>query len=131
MRGARAPERGVRIFEDSRRLSLAVAGRFVAAAAAAVRDRGSFAVALSGGRTPRELYRVLASEFRDFVAWPKVHFFWSDERYVPPTDRESNVRLARETLLDSLGLPPENVHPPRTDLPEPDEAAAVYEREIA
>jgi 6-phosphogluconolactonase len=63
------------------------------------------------------------------VDWDAVHFFWSDERCVPPTDGDSNYRMARETLLSALPLPESNVHRWRSELP-PEEAARAYEKDL-
>jgi 6-phosphogluconolactonase len=89
-----------------------------------------FSLSLAGGQTPRALYRILATEYHDRVPWSRLHLFWGDERYVPRDDPRSNYRLARESLLDHVPIPPENVHPMPTDLPEPEEAAAAYERTL-
>jgi 6-phosphogluconolactonase len=70
---------------------------------------------------------LLASEFRDALAWNRVHFFWTDERFVPPEDSESNYRMAREALLEPLGLPHENIHSPDTGVSEPSDAAERYQ----
>ena len=104
----------------------AVAAAFVEAAQAVE----SFTVALAGGRTVEPLYRCLASELQGEVPWERVHVFWSDERYVSPTDPDSNVRMARELLLNHVPIPEENVHAPRTDLSEPGEAALRYEETL-
>jgi 6-phosphogluconolactonase len=96
---------------------------------AAVRQRGSASIALSGGRTPQGLYRHLASCHRDGVAWDRVEFFWGDERSVPFDDARSNFRMARESLIDPLSVPPEHVHPIPTDLAQ-EEAADAYERTL-
>ena len=104
----------------------AVAAAFVEAAQAVE----SFNVALAGGRTVEPLYRCLASEHRDDIPWERVHVFWSDERYVPPTDPDSNVRMAHEFLLNHVPIPEKNVHAPRTDLSEPGEAALRYEETL-
>ena len=85
----------------------AVAAAFVEAAQAVE----SFTVALAGGRTVEPLYRCLA-ELQGEVPWERVHVFWSDERYVSPTDPDSNVRMARELLLNHVPIPEENVHAP-------------------
>lgn len=94
--------------------------------ASALAVRPCYSIVLSGGRTPRELYRALATDFRDEIPWDRVHFFWGDERYVPADDPRSNYRLAREALLNHVPLPPQNVHPMPTDLPDPEDAADVY-----
>ena len=104
----------------------AVAAAFVEAAQAVE----SFTVALAGGRTVEPLYRCLASELQGEVPWERVHVFWSDERYVSPTDPDSNVRMARELLLNHVPIPEENVHAPRTDLSELGEAALRYEETL-
>src|SRR5437870_591318 len=89
------------ILADPSALAEEAARRFVALARAAIRDRGRFCVALSGGSTPRALHQRLARPpYRADVDWDAVHVFWGDERYVPPDDPESCFRMARETLLD-------------------------------
>ncbi|TDI40159.1 MAG: 6-phosphogluconolactonase [Acidobacteria bacterium] len=115
--------RALECFEDREAMGRAVALAFVEAARAVE----SFTVALAGGRTVEPLYRSLASELQGEVQWERVHVFWSDERYVSPTDPMSNVRLVRELLLNHVPIPEENVHAPQTDLTEPGEAARRYE----
>jgi 6-phosphogluconolactonase len=100
-----------------------VADRLIAAAAAA----GTASLVLSGGNTPRALYAVLASEYRDRIPWQAVHVYWGDERYVAATDPASNYRMARERLLDQVPCPAANVHPMPTHFGSPADAAAEYE----
>ncbi|MEM8999291.1 MAG: 6-phosphogluconolactonase [Bacteroidota bacterium] len=69
-----------------------------------------FHVALSGGSTPKIVFDVLASEFRDSIDWSTVHFYWGDERCVPPTDEESNYRMTHEHLFSKLKVPKANIH---------------------
>jgi 6-phosphogluconolactonase len=89
-----------------------------------VAKRGRFRIALTGGSTPRGLYSELAS--RDGVDWSQVEFFWGDERFVPHDHPDSNYRMARETLLSHIAVPPENIHP-ITGEGDPDAAARQYE----
>jgi 6-phosphogluconolactonase len=105
---------------------------FVMAARDAVRHRGRFLVALSGGRTPHTAFHMLRAAPRvDQVAWDKVEILWSDERAVPPDDPESNYGAARESLLDHLpGLRPEAVHRMRGESADLDAAARGYEDEL-
>jgi len=118
----------VEIFRDRDALMVAAAHRIVGLAAQAIAEKGRFAWALSGGSTPRPLYTLLASpSFSKRIDWPRVHFFWSDERCVPPDRAESNYRMARETLLDAVKPPAENVHRMLGEA-EPGRAAAAYER---
>ena len=96
----------------------------------AVRDRGRFAIALSGGSTPRRLHAVLASEeYRQRISWPYWRIFWGDERAVRPDHDESNFRMARETLLNHVPLSQAHVHRIPTEF-EPARAAADYEQTI-
>ena len=92
---------------------------------AAARGRASFV--LSGGSTPKLLYELLATRFKDRVPWRQVHAFWSDERYVLHDDRLSNYRMARESLLDQVPIPDDQVHPMPTHFAVPGDAARAYE----
>lgn len=104
------------------------AERIAGTARQAIARSGRFTWVLSGGSTPRRLYTLLASgRFAGRVEWSHVHFFWGDERCVPPGDVDSNYRMARETLLDAVRPPPENVHRIIGEA-EPSRAAASYEQ---
>lgn len=99
-------------------------------AATAAAAKGPFRVALSGGSTPKTLYALLASnKFKERFPWPRVVWFWGDERFVPYDHPESNYRMARETMLAQAPVPPENIHPIPTD-GDPEEAARRYERSL-
>ena len=110
----------------------AVAGRgadlFALLAQEAAAARGAFVVALSGGETPRALYRLLArQQFAQKVPWRRVYLYWGDERCVPPDDERSNYRMAHEAFIRHVPIPAENVHRMRGE-DDPDEAARAYER---
>lgn len=111
----------------------AAADRIMATARNAIRRRGRFFVALSGGSTPRGVYRLLATTPRaDAVDWSQVEFFWGDERACPPDDPDSNFGLARTLLLDRLmGIQPGSVHRMPADAKDRDRAARSYQAEIA
>ena len=92
---------------------------------------GVFSVALSGGSTPRLLYETLArAPWRDEFPWPRVHWFWGDERFVPHDDPQSNCRMAREAMLDHVPVPAANIHPVPTEGIGAEAAARAYEREL-
>jgi 6-phosphogluconolactonase len=110
----------------SRRVAVAAVGTINDA----VRTRGKCSIVLSGGSTPRTLYSLLASEFREQIPWTHVHLFWGDERYVPPEDPRGNFRMAKETLLDHVPCPAENIHRMPTHFPAADTAARDYERTL-
>ena len=85
---------------------------------------GRCALALSGGSTPRPAYERLATE--PGMPWSAVEIYFGDERAVPPTDPASNYRMAREALVDRVGLPAERVHRMEADGPDVEAAAARY-----
>jgi len=102
----------VRVYADHEALSRAAAELFVRQANEAIKNRGRFSVALSGGHTPQRAYELLAGPpFNTQVDWGRAHVFWGDERCVPPDDPRSNARMAREKLLDHVPVPPANIHP--------------------
>lgn len=120
----------VRVCGDSADLSRRVAEAAVHTINDAVRSSGTCSIVLSGGNTPRTLYRLLGSEFAAQIPWAFVHVFWGDERYVPPEDPRSNFAMAKETLLDHVSCPAANVHRMPTHFAEPDLAARDYERTL-
>jgi 6-phosphogluconolactonase len=117
----------LRVFPDVNELSLRAAKAVVRTLNDAVRSTGRCSLVLSGGSTPRTLYGLLASRFREQIPWAHVHVFWGDERYVPPGDAQCNYRMAKETLLDHVPCPAANVHPMPTHFSDPDAAARDYE----
>jgi len=115
---------------DADHLALAAANLFVKLAREAIAQRQRFTVGLAGGSTPRPAYSLLAEEpLIGQVDWSQVEVFWGDERCVPPSHPDSNYRMARQSLLDRVPIPPENVHRVRGELP-PEDAAAHYRLEL-
>lgn len=92
--------------------------------AAAHATDGPFAVALSGGSTPKRLYALLATLP---FPWARTHWFWGDERFVPPDDPASNYRMTREAMLSHVAVPAGHVHPVPTVGLTPEAAAVQYE----
>jgi 6-phosphogluconolactonase len=94
----------------------------------AVQARGSCAIGLSGGETPRPVYQELASHWTDRIPWGSVRVFFSDERAVPPDHPDSNYHMARETLLAHVPVPSGQVHRMEAERSDLAAAAADYER---
>jgi 6-phosphogluconolactonase len=115
------------VFENPRELARAAAQMFAEESAKNIREKGSFAVALAGGSTPKALYELLATEYRDALEWEKVHAFFGDERTVPPDHEDSNYRMAYEVLLSRV--PVGSVHRMCGEL-DPRDAATLYEQEL-
>ncbi|HEY9659809.1 MAG TPA: 6-phosphogluconolactonase, partial [Allocoleopsis sp.] len=94
---------------------------------AAIAERGMFTIALSGGSTPKPLYEAMAQQD---LAWDKIHIFWGDERYVPPSHPDSNEGMTRAAWLDKVPIPAANIHPMPTDAADPAAAAQKHEHEL-
>jgi 6-phosphogluconolactonase len=108
----------------------AAAEEIVRTANAAVAERGRFTIALSGGSTPRNLYTLLATNARTSLPWAQMFFFWSDERHVPPSDPESNYRMAEEAMLSKIPVAPGNVFRVLAENPDAAAAAETYEQTL-
>lgn len=122
--------RDIEIFADRNALVRAEADRFVKLTRHAIDSRDRCLVALSGGSTPEPLYQLLAKlPYASQIEWSRVHLFWGDERCVPPDHADSNYRMTRESLLDHVPLPTENVHRIRGE-DDPHQAAEAYEHTL-
>jgi 6-phosphogluconolactonase len=127
-----APSRfEIRVLPNADEAARAAAEEVVDAAGDALSNRGIFRIALSGGSTPRSLFRMLASRrFRGRGGWERTRIFFVDERCVPPADDRSNYRMAKEHLLGPLRIPEANVFRIRGE-EEPRRAAREYERVLS
>jgi len=108
----------------------AAADEVIRAATEAIAQRRRFTIALSGGSTPRNLYTLIAANASATVPWDKVFFFWGDERHVPPKDAESNYRMAEETILSKVPVPPANIFRILAENPDAAAAAEAYEQTL-
>jgi 6-phosphogluconolactonase len=99
----------IRTLNTPQELFEAAAELVASAASEAVAERGRFAIALSGGSTPKSLYTLLATNARTSLPWDRMFFFFGDERHVPPTDPESNYRMADEAMLSKIPVAQSNV----------------------
>jgi len=118
----------IRTLSTPQELSAAAAEEVVIAANEAVGQRGKFTIALSGGSTPKNLFNLLATNARNSLPWNQTFFFWGDERHVPPSDPDSNYRMADETMLSKVPVPPANVFRIPAENPDASTAAAAYEQ---
>lgn len=126
MTGCMRPE----IHENSDVLARQAARYLTELSRESIRTSRRFTLVLSGGFTPKGLYERLAeAEFSKKLDWNSIHIFWGDERCVPPDHPESNYRMARESLIDHVPLPPQNVHRIRGEM-EPQAASIAYEKEL-
>jgi 6-phosphogluconolactonase len=120
----------IREFSDPDALSREAAVLLLACSRQVLASRDIFSLALSGGSTPKKLYSLLAAPpWREAFSWNRIHFFWSDERCVPPENPESNYKLAYDGFLSHLPLPLQNIHRIRGEAG-PEDAARSYEQEL-
>jgi len=91
-----------------------------------------FTLVLSGGSTPKNIFTLMANDdfFRAQIPWERIHFFWGDERHVPPDHEESNYRMANEVLLSRVPVPAKNIHRIKSENPDAGNAAQQYEEEL-
>jgi 6-phosphogluconolactonase len=119
------------IWPDAESLARAAAHFIVTESNKAVATKGYFTIALSGGKTPELLYKILAqSPFKENVPWKNVIVSFGDERFVPSTSNESNYKMANQTLLKKISIPAKNILKVKTERTGPALAAAAYEKSI-
>ncbi len=94
-----------------------------------VKDRGIFTVCVSGGVTPRSLYRKI-SKSKKKELFSKTHVFWTDERFVPKGHEFNSFSMVNEFLLSKVDIPSENIYPMLTDFEKVEQAAKSYEVEL-
>ncbi len=125
-------KREIQIVENADAVSRAAAEMMVNLAQKKLKSKKSFAVALSGGSTPKNMFGILANDeaLRKQMPWDSVHFFWDDERHVPPDHADSNYRMTNEAMLSKVPVPAENIHRIRAENPDADKAAEEYEQEL-
>ena len=101
-------EHNLIVYKDSSELADSVSDMLMNRIA--ISGDSEFHVAISGGSTPNVLFSALASKYADSILWQKTHFWWVDERMVPPGDSESNYGAANKFLFSKIVIPAENIH---------------------
>jgi len=115
------------IFDNSDQLVESAIKKWTEIADDAIKQRGLFTVALSGGSTPVKLYKELSGTD---LKWDKTHIFIVDERFVPVDHSDSNYRMINETLLSNINIPKHNIHPVPIEKGSSDESAQSYEGDL-
>ena len=111
------------IVDKPSELSETLARRFEEESRRALAARGFFSVALPGGSVAATFFPHLCRAAGD---WSRTHFFWGDERAVPPSDPESNFGAARSLWLEPAGIKASQIHRMEADAPDPEAAARAY-----
>lgn len=115
---------------DPEEVASEAARLFVGWAREAEEAERPFRVALSGGSTPKLLYRRLVSDYKGEVDWGRIEWFVGDERWVPPTHAESNYKLAKSELFSKVEVDPRKIFPVPYAGYTPVQAAMEYEETI-
>ena len=118
----------LQIYKDNDELSVEVAKWIINYIRETLREQDRFTLVLSGGGTPQKLNMLLAADpYKNEIDWSKLHIFWGDERFVPYTDERNNAKMAFDTLLDHVPVPPTQIHRMKTENIIPEVAAGEYE----
>ncbi|MGZ4033237.1 MAG: 6-phosphogluconolactonase [Bacteroidia bacterium] len=118
------------IFQDTNTLYKTAADLIFSLAEKAVFSKGKFVIALSGGQTPEQLYKILSEDpFREKLPWENTFVFWGDERFVPVDDKRNNASCANNILLNKVPVPAKNIFRIPVD-GAPGEAAKEYQKTV-
>ncbi len=100
--------KGLKVFDTPEQLAHELSNRLIQS----VNEKpNEFSFSISGGSTPLVLFKKLSEvPFKDNLQWKRIHFFWCDERCVPPNDSESNFGMTKKILFDKIQIPEKNIH---------------------
>jgi 6-phosphogluconolactonase len=121
----------VREFVNIQQASSAAVKHIINIAGSAVRDKGFCTIVLAGGSTPRQTYELLSADaYAEQMPWQQSHFFWGDERWLPPDHPDSNYCMAHTALLSRVMVPANNIHQITTGHRTPEISADLYEKHL-
>lgn len=120
----------INVAADQSQLFVALAERITEFARQCIADNGLFSMALSGGSTPKGLYRQMALLSEQQFPWNMTYLFLGDERSVPHSDNDSNYKMISDTLLSHISIPSINVFPTLNQDKDPDQSANAYEQTL-
>ncbi len=98
----------VRIYKNPKKVYNAIAKSIVQLTQDS--NQKIFNIALSGGNSPKGLFEKMSKKYHDKIPWEKIHFWWGDERCVPPSDEQSNYKMAVDNLFSQIEIPKKNLH---------------------
>lgn len=120
-------ETEVKIFEGPKKVYKALAKEIFRLTHSSTQSH--FHIVLSGGNSPKELFKKISKKYADSIPWDRIHFWWGDERCVSPENENSNYKMANDYLLSKISIPKENIHRIKGENI-PDEEAINYSDEI-
>lgn len=121
----------ITVFDDLDKLYKKAADTFVDLSKKSIQKHNRFVVALSGGSSPKAIFKLLATEeYSEKIEWNKVYFFWVDERWVSLDDEKSNAKMTFESLFDQVPVNQSQIFPMYQDGISPEDYANEYEQKI-
>ncbi|MGB9511132.1 MAG: 6-phosphogluconolactonase [Candidatus Acidiferrum sp.] len=125
-------QREVVVLPDAAAITRRAAEEFLRSVNEAISQKGSFTVALAGGSTPKSLYALLSDDpaYSSKIPWPKLRFFFGDERHAAPDSAESNFHMANETLFSKGLVKPEQITRIKGEYGDTEKAALEYEQAL-
>lgn len=121
----------ITVFDNLDILYKKAADTFVDLSEKSINKHDRFVVALSGGSSPKAIFKLLATEeYSQKIDWNKIYFFWVDERWVSLEDEKSNAKMTFETLLDKVPVNKGQIFPMYKDGIKPEVYAKEYEMQI-
>jgi len=121
----------ITVFDNLEKLYTEAADAFVDLSKKSIQKNDRFVVALSGGSSPKAIFKLLATrKYAEQIEWNKVYFFWVDERWVPLHDDKSNFRMTDETLLSHVPVDKSHIFPMYAEDKTPGDYAKTYEEQI-
>lgn len=121
----------ITVFDDLEKLYKKAADTFVDLSQKSIQKNNRFVVALSGGSSPKAIFKLLATqEYAEKIEWNKLYFFWVDERWVALDDEKSNAKMTFEALFDKVPVNKNQIFPMYQDGILPEEYAVKYEQQI-
>jgi len=117
------------IYKTLEELNQDLADYIIKIAEMSIEENDRFNFVLTGGNSPKELYRILSIDCKDRIDWKKVYFFFGDERNVPSTDDNYNGLMARKNFFDNLDIAEDHIFYVDTTLA-PEKAAIEYKKAI-
>jgi 6-phosphogluconolactonase len=129
---SQSSQREVVVLPDAGEITRRAADEFLKSVNEAIAQKGSFTVALAGGSTPKALYSMLSGDpdYSSKIPWPKLHFFFGDERHAPPDNSESNFHMANQTLFSNGLVKPEQITRIKGEYADTEKAALEYEQDL-
>jgi len=113
----------VRIFSKPKKVYNAIAKEIIKITHNSTQE--VFDIALSGGNSPKGLFKKISKKYADEIPWERIHFWWGDERCVAPDDEQSNYKMTMECLLSNIAIPEGNIHRIKGEA-NPEEEAVRY-----